>query len=367
MDRFEQILIGARFHFPGAGNRTPWWRENTQPIADVLRVVESVGLWLDFRFWGRAGSRRPARVESLDALLATLPTWEDHTYRIGADAHGGAEGSYLEMILRRDWLVPTLVVGGDDFEARRAALLDSAEGLLVQWHTALRGRAWLQPVAGVTTYPTYSPPSRPPRAAAIWPGGALLDVVNPRFAQEPGSEWPANISEELEQALGAALPPSARRVKREGLIVFRWVDDLRDEDTVLRALEARQQWIAEALDAPVMAGWNEAGDQEVVLVQREARPSVPIYDARLRVGYLPIVATDDGEVDEEALAAAATWVRDGRLPDGTPLAGLRLIAPVRDAAIALRARSRPLGMPKALYVTSDGRLWDPFPEGFDDG
>ena len=290
----------------------------------------------------------------------TVPT------SIGPDSRGGRDGSFMQLMLRTEWFEPVVVLAGEDLDARSATLLDSAESLLVDWHTALRGRAWLQPAGGVSTYPDYEPPARPPRAAAIWPSAALLDIVDPRIDEEPGEPWSAEVAAEIATALRAAMPPGTRRVERDGLMVFRWIDDLHDEDAVSRALDARYRWIVEALGAAPAPGWNEAGDEEVVFLERVARPPLTLYDPRSRVGYVAIVATAGGEVDEDTLAAAAAWARAGRLPDGTPLADLRLIAPVRSAAIALRERSRVVGLPTVLYMTSDGHLWNPFPEGVDD-
>jgi hypothetical protein len=365
MARFEKVLIGARFHVAGPDAQRPWWRDNPRPIADVLRAVDAAGLLLG-RYWGRAGTKRLKRFDSLDELLETIPTWQHRIYMIGPDARGSRDGSVVQIVVETDTVVPSVVVADTDLEQRRATLLDAAEALLAAWHASLRGWAWLQSPAGVTTHPTYVPRVRPPRSAAVWETAALLDAVDARFEEEPGTRVSEAERVEIRKALAAPMPPGAGRVDHDGFVVFRWVDDLCDEAAVVRALDVRHGWIVEELAAPILPGWNEAGDQRVVLWASEARPPLVAYDPRLSVGYLPIVATHDGEVDEEMLGNAASWMRERQLPDGTPLAELRLIAPAREAAVVLRARSRPLGVPTVLYMTDDGSFWNPFPEGFDD-
>ena len=108
-------------------------------------------------------------------------------------------------------------------------------------------------------------------------------------------------------------------------------------------------------------------DEEVSVWNNPPRPPLLAYDPALRIGYLPVVATDDGRADEQTLAKAAAWMLSGQLPDGTPLVELRLIAPVRAAALALRSRLGRTGALKVLYVTSDGRFWDPLPMGAEEG
>ena len=100
-------------------------------------------------------------------------------------------------------------------------------------------------------------------------------------------------------------------------------------------------------------------DHQVVPGKDPAIRPLVAYERSGRVGYLPVVATDEGPLDPDALADAADWLRAGRMPDGTPIAELRLIAPAREAALALRRHSLPLGMPVVLYVTNDGKFWDP--------
>jgi hypothetical protein len=79
------------------------------------------------------------------------------------------------------------------------------------------------------------------------------------------------------------------------------------------------------------------------------------------------VATPRAIADEPAdvapWAELETWTRERKLPDGTPLEQLRLIAPTRDVALALRGRATAVGATAVLYADSSGRWWNPNPPG----
>ena len=359
MTQFQRAIISGEFR---ADTEDASWPDAVA-VAALLRAVEASGLWLQFGYWGRSGDRKPSPVTSLDALIETIPTWRERaSYTVGPDASGSRDASYFEITKRQGLIAPVLVVAGADLQTRASSLLHDAESLIVAWNAALRGRAQLQLRAGVTPDPGWEPDARPPRALDLWSTSALLDVVSVEAPVQAKRNGDDATSAGFAQALQAPMPTGTERVERDDVIVFRWMADLRDDATVRRALGIRYDWLVKALNAPPERGWNAAGDKQISLGSTAAHPPLVRYDAQRRIGYLPIVATDDGDVDEEVLGRAAEWVRAGKLPDGTPLAELRLVAPVREAALALRPRARALGMPTVLYVTSDGAFWNPAAE-----
>src|SRR5439155_10046242 len=134
----------------------------------IFRAVEEAGLWLGFDRFGRSGSSKPVRVASIDALLDTLPGWEPNDYMVGPDPGGDRGGSFLEIVVRKVLMRPSLIVTGEDLERLRGTLLDAMEQVLVGWCVALRGRAVLSPVGGAIPFPQHEPKSRPPLEQPAW-------------------------------------------------------------------------------------------------------------------------------------------------------------------------------------------------------
>jgi hypothetical protein len=360
MPRIEKVAMGGRFVFPLARPDEPWWRDRGL-LSTMVQPVAAAGLWLDFDHGGRAGARLEP-FASVDAPLDALSAGDACAYMFSRDASGRRDGSFFEITVELQAATPVLVVAKPDFEDRRATLLDAMEAVMAAWHAALRGRAVLRPTGGAWIFPPCEPAERPPREETEWGVAGVLDLLDPRFG-DGASEEAIAAKADIAQALCTPLPAGARRTERNGAFMFRWVGDLCDEDAVMRGVAARDRWLVETLQPPVAPDWNKAGDRQVLSGRGPAHPPLVAYDQRDCIGYLAIVATDEGPLDPELLADAACWMRAGQLPDGTPLAELRLIAPVRAAAVALRQHSQPLGLPTVLYVTNDGNFWDPFPSG----
>lgn len=254
-----------------------------------------------------------------------------------------------------------LSVGPDDVKACAATLLDA----MIAFAAELRASdlaGGVRFARGCSIKPTdenYARP-RPPRQLRGWDNGAIVAFADREWYVSAIGE--PDAAEELGRILAAPLPRGATREEHGAMVVFRFVRDLTDPAAVVAARSAYQMWIEKLVPGDVAAGWNEAGDVQILIAAPERHPPLTFYDRTDQHGYKAIFATPDG-VGLEELEQAASWIKAKRLPDGTPVSGISVIVPTRDAAIGLRERAGALGFSRLLYADNSGQLWNPFPPG----
>jgi hypothetical protein len=359
--RLTNVVLRSGFYLPDSQRGGAAWWNDPPALAAVLRAFDRAGLWLDV--WHLGGARgAPQRVSSLEALLERAARWKQQSYTLYADPSADRGATHLTIDLRADALTCSLYVRGAELEARRATLIDQCVQAVADARSALRGSASLDPVSCAFALDFDYPRPRPVRTAAPWRFGAFLQFVDADLlaALPPGAEA---LRRDIERLLATSLPPVASREDRDALAAIRWAPDLLNDERVARGCAAQERWLAEAISAPLAPGWNAAGDAVQPTFNLERRPPLTFYDPSARRGFKAVAATADGPLDDELLEEIAGWRRAGRLPDGTPLTDVLLIAPRRAAALALRARVRALGLGRVLYVDNDGTLWDPAPPG----
>ena len=359
--RLTNVVLRSGFYLPDSQRGGAAWWNDPPALAAVLRAFDRAGLWLDV--WHLGGARgAPQRVSSLEALLERAARWKQQSYTLYADPSADRGATHLTIDLRADALTCSLYVRGAELEARRATLIDQCVQAVADARSALRGSASLDPLSCAFALDFDYPRPRPVRTAAPWRFGAFLQFVDADLlaALPPGAEA---LRRDIERLLATSLPPVASREDRDALAAIRWAPDLLNDERVARGCAAQERWLAEAISAPLAPGWNAAGDAVQPTFNLERRPPLTFYDPSARRGFKAVAATADGPLDDELLEEIAGWRRAGRLPDGTPLTDVLLIAPRRAAALALRARVRALGLGRVLYVDNDGTLWDPAPPG----
>jgi hypothetical protein len=203
-------------------------------------------------------------------------------------------------------------------------------------------------------YPRPRPPlsARPPFSP-----GTLLDVFDLAAFRELRS------SAEVETAAGAPLPEGAQREREADLVTIRWIGSLRDPAAVRAARSAEERWLATHFAVERDPDFNAQGDRRERALGLQPHPPLTFYRAATGVGYKAIVAHPDGPVDEELWAEITSWVKLGRLPDGAKLEKLRLIVPLREAALAIAERAAQAGIDAVLYTDDHGQWWNPRPPG----
>lgn len=358
MAGLTEVVLELTLHFAGK----PWWWREPAHLAAILEAVRAHDLWLDFRHAGvQAAALTP--FTSVDEVVAASAGWKDRVYVLHTHPRGGLAdafvGSYLSLALRGEGLALQLQAAGAQLAARRATLVDGAVGLVRALHHRFTGVARI----GLETYLRSDlryPSVRPPRVQRIWSLGHLLDVFDPVYYDEE-----TVLVDDVRRLLAHPLPAGAERIDDAGLTILRWVRDLVDDDEVVRAAARQERFFADALDLPVIAAYNPAGDLLTApAADAVAHPPLTVLEPATGTGYLALVAGDDGAVADAAWAPAAAWARAGALPDGTPLAAVRLIVSSRPAALALSPRATAAGIERVLYADPQGRWWDPAPPGW---
>lgn len=349
-----EIVLDVGLEFSNA-RESEWWRDG-RTASGLRDLLQRHGLWFELAHIGKAGERRPTPLTSIEDAAAT---WKPRvTIELRSDRDAATR---LRLTPLPNYLRLRIVVAPGDVEAHAATLLDA----MIAFAAELRASDLADGVRlarGCSIRPAdedYARP-RPPRQLRGWDSGAIVAFVDREWyvdaIGEPGA------AEELARILAAALPPGATREEHGAMVVFRFVRDLTDPVAVAAARSAYQLWIEKLVPGDVAAGWNEAGDAQILIAAPERHPPLTFYDPTDQHGYKAIFAAPDGEGLEE-LEQAASWIKAKRLPDGTPVSGVSVIVPTREAAIALRERAGALGFYRLLYADNNGQLWNPFPAG----
>ncbi len=200
----------------------------------------------------------------------------------------------------------------------------------------------------------------PPRFHRYFGRGCLANFLSRDFHFQHENGEP----EAYERMSSAPLPPGARRTVKGGLLVLSWSEGIGTEAQVAAAQSAQEKWLGETLRLPIDGDFDETGARAVDLGPFvERRPPLTFYAPGTGNGYKAVYADEQGGVDEQVFGELASWIESGRLPDGTRLSELRLIAPGRAGALAVRGRALAMGCKAVYYPCGDNRMWDPFPEG----
>jgi hypothetical protein len=350
----NEVVLDLTLHFPGKG----WWWRDAAHLQAILAAARDRDLWLGFRFAGVQAARLTP-FAAVDEVIAASTGWGARSYVLHTRQEGGLEnafeGSYLSFDLAGDKLALQLRCADAELAARRATLIDSLIAFIRQLHHAFSGVARIGLGTCVRTDLRY-PSVRPPRVEERWTFGHLVDVYDPiYYAQE------TLLADDLGRLLTHPLPAGATRIEDDGLVILRWVDDLVDEEAVVRGRAAQERFVVEAVDPQIIGAYNAAGDRKVVARAAEACPPLTLYDSDTKIGYLALVIDVS---DERRWMEASSWARAGALPDGTPLAAVRVIVPDRATARACHDRAAADGIDRVLYVDEQGAWWDPHPPGW---
>lgn len=336
----------------------------------VLRV-DGVDFAGDERWWSDAARvdrvmdalRGAGLGAGLDGYRATGGKWKalGPDTSLGEELRGGKggivevgpEGGEPPLTL---WMWPGRLWLALDLPAAGPEVVDGCVRAARALAEAFGGR--VGPTIALEAHGVSYPRPRPPRDDAMWkPGAALLVVLHAFAAAHP------ERAAQVEKVRTAELPPGARREDDDVLLALRWAESLDDEAALKRQLSLAERWMGDLLDLPVEGTFNAAGDAQHLVLAPEAREPLTSFDAVSNAGYKAVVRDPDGGYDEEVLAEMEALAKAGALPDGSPLAGVSLIAPDRETALDLAPRVRERAIAKVLYPDDEGVLWDPFPPG----
>jgi hypothetical protein len=202
-------------------------------------------------------------------------------------------------------------------------------------------------------YPRVRPPRRSSEPLFL---GALLDVID--VAEMRACRAPA----EVDAVLGAPLPEGVSRTVHGGLAVIQWVDDVCDIARIGAARTQQEQWLVAHATLDRHPDFSPEGDAAEVAYDLEPHPPLTFYRVGPQVGYKAIVAMKDGSVDEGEWAEVRGWLERRQLPDGSPIAEMKVIVPLREGAVKLLDRAKRDGI-GVLYPGDGQQFFDPSPTG----
>lgn len=261
-------------------------------------------------------------------------------------------------------LVIKIWCGGAALERHRSTLLDQMIATAKDVRSLLEDRAGLlhgfaYPVRDSEGGFDYPRP-RPPRVHDTIPIYSVLDFVDLTFHRSGHADASSSGAESL---AASELPSFVRRQAHAGLVTIRWVDDAGDVSQLERGATAHEQWLAEHLQTRIDGPYDELGDLYERRGPVEPRAPLTLYSTRTRVGYEAVPVTPEGAVDGVAWRVAREVLRARKLPDGSPVEQVKLVAPNRQLALTLLDQARAEGFAAVLYPADDGAFWDPDPPG----
>jgi hypothetical protein len=356
MNKPSQVLLRLNsVRYPNAPRL--WWQK-TAHLQQLFTCVHEAKLWSNFAYYGKDGSRRLRKLRSRDELLSASRAWKPGLYTIQTDS--SADPTFqLGLSLAPGMMRVRFFVGGADLDERRSTILDQFIDLTVRLHTALHDIALFGPEIRVDLLDFPYPRVRPPRETDFWFPGSAVNFLSKKFQREIDYGDPEAIAKMLK----APMPEGTQRLDKGDLLIFRWVDDLFEGTYVAERLSLQEQWFVKVLNSPIDSSYNEAGDYHEAPSALVKKPPLTFYDPMSETGYKAVVLSPDSSMDEELFGEIAAWVRDGTLPDGTPLHQLILILPSREAALRIHERAMAIGVAAVYYTDDQGRWWNPFPPG----
>jgi hypothetical protein len=290
-------------------------------------------------------------IRSLDELFENSKTWRSSDYSVVAIYCGEFTKPTWKLHLRFGTSGPRVGAQvGDDASGEFRRRFRS---WVAEWSRGFEragcdlGIGYMQPLR--KPYPR----PRPPREGRVWPLGTLDLYL--------GRRWHATTEETqqvLQRICEAAIAAGIHRSVEDDVVSVAFDCDLRDEKSVASARRLAEQWLTPLVPTNPEHGWNEYGDKLLVPGTPVDRVPFTFYDEDEKVGYWAISPDpDDGSVDESRWEHLAAIARKAVLDDGTPVTAVRLIAPTREVALALRTRAAEAGFDMVTYPQGHGGFW----------
>ncbi|MBL8620406.1 MAG: hypothetical protein JNK64_03855 [Myxococcales bacterium] len=333
------------------------WLKDKSVVAALVEAVLSLPVCADMRFAEVDEIEPFAGLKAAKALVATG--------RVAIVKFQDSDQDQADVVARlavRDgafelWIRAT----GEPLAKHRSTIIDQFTNLAARLRDLLEGTAGLD-IGYITAAYRVRPfrylRDRPPRWHDHYPGNSIVDLLDTRFHQsaEPGAR-PDDIA-----ALTKKPAPPARIAEAGGLMVIRWAESA-DEAEVIRAAGEHERWIAERLSPALAEGFNADGDQLEDRWTLEARPPLTLYSPMTHIGYKAVVVFPDGTIEESAWKDALRIAKAKALPDGSPVAEVRIVVPNRDLTFAVAEQAAAAGFTAVVYPDDRGSFWNPDPPG----
>lgn len=354
----SDLLLNAFIRFYPVPGTEKWLADKARPTA-LLEALLGSPLFAGIAI-GRTGSRDYAPVTAAKAVKL-VATGKDVAARFfdREDEHT----LMLDLDLRATVCEVRATASGPALAERGAHALDDLVTALQGCIAAVRGVLGIgdgsiiaDSLAGAFAYPR----PRPPRPSLRYPDGSVVTFLDPGFHQ---SESRFARPTEVAALLTPPPPPPAQVTEADGVVTVRWARTI-DLGELRAGAAAHAAWIAERLQPDLERGFNELGDRREDRGFASPRPGgLTMYDPNSRTGYKAVLVLPDGSFEPEAWDEAAAIAKARQLPDGTPVARVRLVVPFRHHVFEVADQARAAGFDRVLYSDEQGNFWDPDPPG----
>lgn len=334
----------------------PWWQDRAN-LSQLFQVIQESPFAEKLTYFGKEGKKQRQHVAAYDEIIEDAKLWQEGIYTLQSGKK--TADTLLELTIRKKSLNLTLLTSAEAVGANVSTLMKYLIEFAVQLHESFQGTAVCGPEFHIIPSGVSYPRPKPPRKHPRWPIGSVVDFVSKPFLVHEGDGG----KESWQKLSSAPLPKGVSRQQKEDLLIFQWVQDFEDVQAVAAGRTLQERWLGQLLEWPVAAGFNALGDKQETLWGQQAHPPLTFYVDMAKHGYKAVVQNPDGTVDEELFSEMASWIKAGKLPDGTSLEQLQLIVPNRDTAVALRSRADEIGVTKVFYTGENGTLWNPWPPG----
>ncbi len=226
------------------------------------------------------------------------------------------------------------------------------DGILEALHGGYCGQARIGPVLAITL--RNLPYSRPrnPREDPQWPPGATTLGACKRFFESKGAEG----RQRFKVLSSHPLPSGLTRRSVADLLI---IETQATEGSALKAQRSElEKWIGEALNLSLDEEFNEHGDKQVIVLEREKAGQLGFYDSATKVLYKSAPELKNDDLDSGTLKRIEKILAMEKLPDGRKILGKRIVFVGKSAALRWSPWVSERGGSVA-YLGTDGELWEP--------
>lgn len=184
--------------------------------------------------------------------------------------------------------------------------------------------------------------------------GQIADALDRRIPIERAE---TRAGKALARLFARPVPAGVRQVEAGDIVLYFWTDELTNPDALVRARHAHERWMIDRLASDLPPADRAPADRPLHASAQIQAPPLSFVDAERKLGFKTVLVMPDGSLDESSWAIAVDAAR-GNLTACSGLAGVYVIVPLREHAIALARRGREDGLLGVVYP-ADGDLWIP--------
>lgn len=332
------------------------WLYQTDNMTRLITSFEEAGMWEWFRYYGKLRSQRLKVLPSIEQLVEKSKSWKQYTH-IFSDNKTYNEDFYLSLRIKKEYFYLTVVLNKSYVDTYQDRVLDCFTNFVCALHTKFQDIALIGPSISIDIFDVPFKQVYPPRVIHYFGNSSIINYVSKKFFQQyQNFEY-----EKFERLLTLPMPEGCYREERGDLVIFRWAENLNDNEYLQERLAIREQWLVEAIDPPIDSLYNSLGDRRVFLPDTAIRNEfVTEYDPKSEAGYKLFLVNHDWTIDEELFAQMASWLKAGKLPDGKPLKKLHILPSDRESALFIYERAKAIGIEGVYYLSNGALMWNPF-------